>query len=233
MNKLAIYVEGETEQIFAERLVREMAGHADLHIVPVKARGGVNTRRRTRIVQAVPEDLKAEYYVLLVDCSGDGGVKSRLLEEHPSLVSHGYHVILTLRDVPKDRTRIERFREGFPTGIPADIPAVFTFAIMEIEAWFLAEYTHFQQIDVALTQALIVEHLGFDPTTQDMREIDRPARVLAEVYALVNQNYRKGRAAQHTIYRLDLERLVTDVAASEPEITRFVNTIAAFFERDE
>ncbi len=81
MIRLAIFVEGETEQLFAERLVREMVGRRGLHVHLVQARGGVNTRRRTRIVQAV-DDVN----VLIVDCSGDGGVLSRLLEEHRLLV---------------------------------------------------------------------------------------------------------------------------------------------------
>jgi hypothetical protein len=52
VKRLAIFVEGETEQLFAEYLVREMAGATHLHVELRAARGGITTRRRTRMVKS-------------------------------------------------------------------------------------------------------------------------------------------------------------------------------------
>lgn len=90
MNRLAIFTEGETEQLFVEWLVREMISAANLKIELRRARGGRSTRRRTRIVEAVADDPVVKYYVLIVDCGGDGGVKSRILEEYHRLAEFGY-----------------------------------------------------------------------------------------------------------------------------------------------
>jgi hypothetical protein len=230
--RLAIFVEGETEQLFAERLVREMVGRRGLHVHLVQARGGVNTRRRTRIVQAVENvnEPDVQYYVLIVDCSGDGGVLSRLLEEHHHLVNKQYRMLLGLRDAPRDRARIDRVREEFLARVPPGIPVRLAIAIMEIEAWFLAEHTHFTQINEALTPAHIRARLGFDPSADDMRLRDRAASDLNDAYGLVGETYQKGRAAQRTIFLLDLERLIVEMAPNDPDIETFVNAIGDFFQ---
>jgi hypothetical protein len=158
MNRLAIFVEGETEQLFAERLTRELAGTRGLHVEPTRARGGVSTKRRTRFVKAGEQQAGIDYYVLIVDCGSDGGVKSRLLKEYRNLVGFGYQALIALRDAPKQRADLARFQEEWPLGIPDDpIEVGCVLAIMEIEAWFLAEHTHFERISPDLTADLILE----------------------------------------------------------------------------
>jgi hypothetical protein len=175
VNRLAIFAEGETEQLFAQWLVREMAGTDHLRVEMRRARGGVSTRRRTRIVEAVADEPGLKYFVLIVDCSGDGGVKSRIVEEYANLARNEYWAAIGLRDAPKRREDIPRLEQGLPAGIPASpVPVVFVLQIMTIEAWFLAEHTHFPKIDPRLTPALIHAELGFDPSAHDMRLRDRP-----------------------------------------------------------
>ena len=102
-----------------------------------------------------------KYFVLIVDCSGDGGVKSRILEEYQNLVEYGYKTIVGLRDAPKQRADIPRLQQGLPKGVPIlPVPVVFVLAIMQIEAWFLAEHTHFSRIDERLTTAQAHEILN-------------------------------------------------------------------------
>ena len=231
MNRLAIFTEGETEQLFAEWLVREMAGAANLHIELREARGGKSTRRRTRIVEAVADNPELKYYVLIVDCAGDGAVKSRIKEEYHNLAKYGYKALVGLRDAPKQRAEIADLQKGLPEGVPmAPVPVVFVLAIMEIEAWFLAEHTHFPKIDASLTPALIHAKLGFDPSTDDMRLRDRPAQDLNDAYQLVGERYQKGRAAQRTVYLLDPARIAFEMTANEPEIQRLVDTIECFLQ---
>ncbi len=226
MNRLAIFAEGETEQLFAEWLVREMATAAHLHIELRAARGGKSTRRRTRIVEAVADNPDLRYYVLIVDCGGDGGVKSRIREEYLNLAEYGYKAIIGLRDAPNDRADILGLQEGLPKGIPNEpVPVVFVLAIMEIEAWFLAEHTHRPRVDPRLTTTIVHSQLGFDPAADDMRLRDRPAHDLNETYQIVGERYQKGRAAQRTIYLLDCARIAFEMSATDPEIQRLIDTI--------
>ncbi len=231
VNRLAIFTEGETEQLFVEWLVCEMVSGANLQIELRKARGGRSTRRRTRIVEAVADNPAVKYYVLIVDCGGDGGVKSRILEEYHRLAEFGYKAIIGLRDAPKRRADIPRLQQGLPQGVPGSpVPVDFVLAIMEIEAWFLAEHTHFQKINETLTPALIQAELGFDPSADDMRLRDRPAQDLDAAYQLVGERYQKGRAAQRTVYLLDCARIAFEMIATDPEIQRIIDDLNCFLQ---
>jgi hypothetical protein len=161
-------------------------------------------------------------------------VKSRILEEHRNLAANNYNLVIGLRDAPKNRMDIPRLRAGLPVGVPPAPPSVlFLLAVMEIEAWFLAEHTHFPKIDQNLSAALVHEKLGFDPSVEDMRLRDRPAQDLNEVYQLVSERYQKGRAAQRTILLLDYARIVCEMGENEPDIKQLVETITAFLSPDE
>jgi hypothetical protein len=58
------------------------------------------------------------------------------------------------------------------------IPVDFVLAVMEIEAWFLAETTHYARIDPAITMAAIKSTLGFDPENDDLQRRPSPAEDL-------------------------------------------------------
>lgn len=230
MNRLAVFVEGETEQLFVERLVREFAGLRGLHVERTAARGGTSNKRRTRFVRAAEEQEGIEFFVLIVDCGGDGGVKSRIIEEYHNLVEFGYQALVALRDSPASRDDIPRFRETWPVGVPdTPVSVILVLAIMEIEAWFLAEYTHFQHLNAELTPDRIQQELGFDPRAPNLRERNHPARDIDNAYQLVGERYQKGRAAQRTIYWLDIERLSIEMTTHEEEIQRLVSALDDFF----
>ncbi len=234
MKRLAIFVEGETEQLFAAYLIREMANAAHLHVELRAARGGKSTRRRNRIVTAVADNPELKWYVLIVDCSGDGGVKSRILEEYKRLADHDYKFMIGLRNAPKKRADIPRLRKGLAADLPqSPPPVVFVLAVMEIEAWFLAEHTYLSKIDPRLTSAFILTSLGFDPCADDLRLRDRPAHDLNAVYQLADERYQKGRAAQRTIYLLDYVRIVVEMTNRETDIKQLVETITAFLSPQE
>ena len=121
---------------------------------------------------------------MIVDCGGDDLVKSRIMEEHEHLSKSGYSKIIGLRDVRPDFTyaEIPRLEAGLPKFIKtAFIPVEFYLAIMEIEAWFLAEVNHYLRIDAAITVAAIVARLGFNPETDDLEMRIAPADDLAPV----------------------------------------------------
>ena len=231
MNRLAIFVEGETEQLFAQLFVREMANSHHLHVELREALGGRKSRRRTRIVEVVADDAEVKHYVLIVDCHGDGGVKSRIREEYDRLVKAGYNAVIGMRDAPRRREGIPILRAELPSGIPTSpLAVVFVISIMEIEAWFLAEHSHFEKLDPNLTPELIQQNLGFRPGTDDMRERDHPALDIDSAYGLVGRRYQKGRAAQQTLYLLDYARIAFVMAEADDDIRSFVEVIQNFLD---
>jgi Domain of unknown function (DUF4276) len=231
VNRLAVFTEGPTDQLFMDWFVREFAGARGLVIEHCHARGGSTTRRRTRIVRAIASNPETRFYVLIVDCSGDGGVKSKIVQEYNNLARVGYQRIIGLQDAPRPRSGIERLRQGLLNDIPQQpVPVAFFLAIMEIEAWFLSEHTHFSRIDALLTPTTIRERLGFDPSTEDMSLRDRPAQDLNDAYSIVGRRYHKGQGAQQTVYVLDCDRIGTDMAESIPDLGRLVEAIGNWME---
>ncbi len=74
------------------------------------------------------------------------------------------------------------------------IKPTYIFSIMEIETWFIAEYTHFTKVDPALTCSFIENITGFDPSTDDPQMINHPAGDLDSIYRLVGKSYDKNPA---------------------------------------
>ena len=196
MNKLAVFVEGFTEILFVEKLIEEIAGQNKVLIEQRAIRGGSNTRRSIRIIKAARPNTGQSYYVLLFDCGGDEAVKTRILEEHANLTRSGYSRIIGIRDVRPNftYTDIQRLERGLPTYIRTSlIPVSFILSIMEIEAWFLAEATHYSRIDPSITVSAIRARLGLDPENDDMEQRPDPAKDLNDCYALAGKSYQKGK----------------------------------------
>ena len=91
------------------------------------------------------------------------------MEEHENLTRKGYQKIIGLRDVRPDYTdaTIKDLETMLAKYIKTKVsPVVFILAVLEIEAWFLAEATHFPRIHPTITIAAIKAALGFDPRTR-------------------------------------------------------------------
>ncbi len=195
MNKLAVFVEGFTEILFVEKLIEELAGQNKVLIEQIRIRGGSNAPRTTRTIRAAKPNTGQRYYVLLFDCGGDETVKTRILEEHENLTQSGYSRIIGIRDVRPNFTYadIPKLERGLPTYIRTSlIPVTFILSVMEIEAWFLAEATHYPKIDPTISTAAIKTQLGFDPETDDMERRTHPTDDLNRCYALGGKSYQKG-----------------------------------------
>ncbi|MBY0232909.1 MAG: hypothetical protein K2W96_26805 [Gemmataceae bacterium] len=230
MNRLAVFVEGYTEVVFVERLVEEIAGQDKVLIEHREIRGGATVRRTFAQVRAARPDTGQKYYILIVDCGGDHQVKSRILEEHEGLTKAGYQAILGLRDVRPDFTRdeIPRLERGLPYGIKTKLcPVEILLAVMEVEAWFLAEATHLFRIDPAITAEAVKAALGFDPSADDMEQRDAPATDLAACYALGGKAYSKG-AAKDTVDALDFAEMYLARSGRVPRLKRLIDRIEAF-----
>ncbi|MGO9598318.1 MAG: hypothetical protein ACLP7Q_10040 [Isosphaeraceae bacterium] len=230
MNKLAVFVEGHTEAIFVDRLVEEVAGNNRVRIELRKIRGGSSVRRTSIQVRAAQPETGQQYYVLILDCGGDAAVKSRILEEHENLTRSGYAKILGLRDVrPKyAAAEIGKLERGLRLRIRTSlIPVQFILSIMEIEAWFLAEVTHFPRIHPSITVDAIRSTLGFDPENDDMEKRDNPAKDLADCYAIGGKLYEKAKAKE-TVDTLDFGQVYLRLPAKFDYLSALLASVDSF-----
>jgi hypothetical protein len=237
MKKLAIFVEGKTEQLFVEKLLFEIAGRHALEIVKFKATGGAQpgTRRLEVITAATAPAAPAparKYYIMLVDCGTDNRVKSDIVDNYRSLAASGYSAIIGIRDVYPDASHAEiaRLRTGLNTGLPT-VPIVVSFilGIMEIESWFLSEFTHFERINPALTPARILAELGMDTQAHDMQLLPQPAVNLDSAYRIVGMRYDKThRRITRTVEALSYEHFYLGLAARLPDLAALNAAIDTF-----
>lgn len=230
MDRLAVFVEGYTESVFVERLFEEIAGRCNVLIEKREIRGGSTVKRTMKLVEAAKPATGQKYFVLILDCGGDSLVKTRILEEHKNLTQKGYVKIIGIRDVRPDfsRKEIPKLEANLPKYIKTSfIPVEFILAIMEIEAWFLAESSHFPKIDPSITLNKIKEALGFDPENDVMEERLAPAEDLNNCYAIGGKTYMK-HLAQDTVNALDIVRMYVEFRSKCKYFERLVNSIELF-----
>jgi hypothetical protein len=233
MRKMAIFVEGQTERIFIERLLIEIAGANGLRIESFKAEGGGRSGSRTLTsVRVLGASTSYTHFVLIVDCSTDNRVKSDIRDNYDNLVASGYTAILGIRDVYPDfvYTDIGSLRAGLSSGLKnTPVTVQFTLGVMEIESWFLAEYSHFPRLDAALTLQEIVSKLGFNPSTDDLQLRATPALDLHNAYQLVGYSYQKTRnQAQRTVNLLDYATLYLQTKKGFQDMDMLIDTIDGF-----
>jgi hypothetical protein len=225
MKKVAIFVEGQTELHFVHRLVTEIAGHGAVRVALWLHRGGALHEIR---VEGAPEET-AEVFVMLVNCGGDEGVKSFILERRESLAAKDFKMIIGLRDLfPITPEKRERFEAGLTSGLdfPGQTIRIFL-AVAEVEAWFLNESTHYEKVDPALTLGRIRAETGFDPESPSIEtDVPHPATVLKNIYALVGKRYRKREAETHSlISHLDFDEIYTTVRDNSTSLDAFISCL--------
>lgn len=231
MRRMAIFVEGYTEVSFTERLIRELAGKRNIAVEAVRISGGSQAPKQYVQLHATGVSPDNSHYFLIYDCRGETQVAARIRQEHESLTKKGYQSILGLRDVRPSYTRekIPELQRMVQFGQRTKLaPLEILFSIMEVEAWFLAEDTHFSRIDQSLNPQRIAAELGFTPGRDDMTERDHPAKDLDDCYRLVGQEYKKG--GKLTIPLLDMDYFYAEVKPKIPQLNRFVEVIEEFFQ---
>ena len=204
--KLAIFVEGQTERILITRLLQEIAGYKKVSVEVYQVRGDKANRKiqplKSNLIEVAP------FFILLYDCGCDSHVLSDIKKQHNSLTNNGYEKILGLRDLYpeplKNRTQVENGIKGFlktlrqKNGIPISMILV----IMEIEAWFLGEYSFLTKIDSCLTSNFILHNLGFDLNALDVEQIPHPSEALNKIYQLIQRSYHKSETTVEEIASL-------------------------------
>ncbi len=166
MKRIAFFVEGQTEQIFVNRLIKEILGTQHINIIQKQFRGGVSIPK-IEIVKNLSFSRNPKYEVLIFDCGSDNRVKSEILYNIESLRKNGYEMIVGLRDlypIPiDDLEKLEKGLRFLPNKLKSQAQHFdVVIAVHEIEAWFLAETNHLKRIDKRLTGRFIEDKLGFD-----------------------------------------------------------------------
>lgn len=236
MKRLAIFVEGQTEQIFVGKMVTEIAGEKNISIDYEKAH---KNKKGNRVfvgiteIAAHSEVSGQKYYVLIRDCGSENNVKSDIVDSYAGLASKNYEKILGLRDVFPNFTYadIRKLEAGLKYQVPTrPMPVNILLAVMEVEAWFLAETTHFYRIHSSLTIDLIKAHF-FDPNSIDVERRINPAKDLDAIYHLAGRAYtKKKKNALRTVKALDYSLLYCDLQNRVNRLGQFIGHINSFLE---
>ena len=232
MKKLAVFVEGQTEQIFIERLLLEAAGKSNISIEKRQASGGQSAKRKLRLIEASKPNSGHRYFAQIVDCGSDSRVASDIRERYDGLVAQGFETIVGVRDVYPDIAYVDipLLRSGLRRSLKTNpIDVKFVLGVMEIETWFIAEHTHLQRLHPSLTPNLIKSRLGFDPSIDDIQLRPHPAEDLDNIYHLAGLKYAKDKnRVQRTVRILDYERIFLDLPSKYPDLKTLIDTITNF-----
>lgn len=226
MKRIAIFVEGWTEFFFISRLINEIAGFGKVHQIMLLQHGSSPYLFR----KLGPEDI-AEIELLLMNCCGDGKVKSFILENRTKLVNQGYSLIIGLQDLyPKPLDAWDRFEAGLNEGLEdPGIEMLMTLQVMEAEAWFLNNSRHYERIDPDLTLQRIVTATNFNPMHDNAEiTVHHPSELLDRIYQMVGLRYKKTQSEiQRTVEVLDYEELFVTVRGMSRSLARFLSKLEA------
>jgi len=237
LKKLAIFVEGQTEVLLIERLIEELAGKKGLTIEIQRAEGGGKSgRARSFQVVTLKNSARSEsrYYVLIRSSDNDDRVVSDLREQAVDLAKKGYEKIIGLRDVyPRSYTEVDKMKSAMKQVLQQvnnHISCKIFLAVMEIEAWFLAEEDHYQKVDQILTPSFIQSQTGID-VMGNMELIEHPSASLNQIYNLAGQSYRKRRnKVQNIVNKLNIENFYFCVSERLPNLGQFIRELDNFFD---
>lgn len=228
--RIAFFVEGQTEQIFVNRLLREILGTQQINIIQKQFRGGANIPKQ-EIMRNSTFSRNPKYEVLIFDCGADNRVKSEILDNITNLRAKGYEMIVGLRDLyPIPLADLEKLEKGLrflPPKLREESKCFdIIVAVHEIEAWFLAETNHFKKIDKRLTGRFIKERLGIDPYTMDAQQRVHPAKDLDNIYRLVGKSYTK-RYGQtlRVVNKLDMNNIRNNIRYDVQSLDRLIDVV--------
>ncbi len=233
MRRIAFFVEGQTEQIFVYRLVKDILGKDYVNVMLKQYVGGTKIPK-----QELTKDFiiarNPRYDVLISNCGADNRVKSEIMENITNLRAKGYSMIVGLRDlypIPiEDYEKLEHGLKFLPNNLRQHASHFdIIIAVHEIEAWFLAETNHFRRVDKRLTGGFIKERLGFNPYATDPQQRVHPAKDLNDIYNLVGKSYAKRYwQVNKLINRLDFGYLRNSVRYKVEPLNTLISIIEDF-----
>ena len=237
MRKLAFFVEGQTERLFVQALVKACAKECN---VQIESSRGTLGRKDKRIFMEIEEieakkvETSDEYFVLIIDSGSDERVVSDIKDRFEYLLRENFSMIVGLRDVrPISRHEIEKLQAGMESSITSltGIPIELYLSIMEVEAWFLAENTHFLRISAELTEERIRDELGFFPDDKNAESREVPSADLAAIYQIGGVLYNKSRSVvERVMNSLDFEQIIKVHSTEIRNLGGVVSGVSNFFQ---
>lgn len=203
--KVAIFTEGQTEQIFVCEAVRQLANDKSYYIVN-ETKNGSGDRMIKMDAGKIGDPDNYHIYVQICNCASDSQVLSTVREEYDSLLVAGFDHIIAIRDLyPHSKDKLPKILAAIDKFSPqGTVIPLFVVAVAEIEAWFVAENEHFTKIHPDLNPARIFEHSGIDITINS-ENFEHPSEVVDLAYKVVGKNYSKDRATvTQTVSALDM-----------------------------
>jgi hypothetical protein len=230
MKKIALFVEGQTELVFAKELVRHLALARRLCISTAKFEGGKNHARHLVEFKMGKHRSVAQAYVMIYDCGGDERVKTDIIEQLPGLSRAGYACVIGIRDVYPNGAHLEQIRRFLYAGIPKTPTEVrICLAVQEVEAWFLAEEHHYARMRPGFRLWQASEIAGIDLAHESTEGIPHPAQTLREIYTTMGFGYRKSKMqVERLVEHLDYQNLICNVRRRVPSFGSLVEELEKF-----
>jgi hypothetical protein len=200
MKKVAFFVEGQTERIFIEKLLEEVFTYPKYDIESYSI-----VRDKASIVRGKRVDNNLDYFFLIFDVSGDGKVTSTINERANNLLNkNDYSHIFGIRDlypeIKTSKSKIEDSIIDIFTHNNIDVSKVSLFiAVMEIEAWFLASYSHYANVNPALSIENINSNLKIKIDTDDIESYSHPAMLIDNIFNILGRRYDKHKHDAYSI----------------------------------
>lgn len=229
--KLALFVEGQTEQLFMKAFLEEVAGAKNIEF-QTEVYGPSGSILKLRQATPGTDPTHPQYFALLVNCQNDERVKSVVLDQRASLSRAGYSMILGLRDLfPIPLSKLESVKMNLRYGVPTSgVPTHILLAVAEVEAWFLQEASHFTRIDERLNTTEFRTKFGFDPENDSAELVERPAEMLHMIYSSVGKAYKKKKAhVERTVQVLDYATLYLRLPTLLPHLAALIGYLEGFF----
>ena len=238
MNKMAIYVEGQTEMVFIEKLITEIANRNSIKIESYKIRGGSKVPLTVLKIKEISTSCP-QYYIQIYDCGNDSKVQSKIQEDSLKLQEANFKKILGLRDLyPLQLTELPNLLKYTKPKIKdLEIPAKTIICITEIESWFLYEFLFLSKVDPYLTAENIKANLSYDLENDCINgNIETDSRyhhatqVLEKIYKLALKKYKKKLdRTEKLVDLLDYERIYLEIRQYSKSLGAFLKELDEFF----
>ncbi|PJD96270.1 MAG: hypothetical protein CK425_06160 [Parachlamydia sp.] len=238
--KIAIYVEGQTEQIFLNRLIQVWWDYSGIEIKNIKIMAGEEKKPLVQDFQS-PDP---ETYFLICDVAGVGGLASTIASRSKKQHEKGFKII-GLRDLyandfcslPANVDRSLEIIKNFKKSLliqkchcPDEINIYL--AVMEIEAWLLA-FTEAIAKWAKISEETILNKISENlhtPEIINLERIKRPSILLRDLGEIgLRQQSKSVGAITLMVNNIDREHIEKVHASNQiPSFNKFWNELLAF-----
>lgn len=198
MKKIIIVTEGQTEQILTRNVLSNLFDLSKISFHCFKLLSGKLEKGRYH------DPPKPMIFFQIINIQNDTKVLSYIKENEKRFFEAGFELIIGLRDMYSEEYEkhnhsinydtINEIKNRYKDSISkmensSDI--IVYFAIMEIEAWFLAMYKIFEKFNSILTYEYIFNKLKLDMKNINPEAIYKPSVVVEKIFSLISKKYNK------------------------------------------